>query len=195
MLNNYQDIFFAVVGDVHGHIYKMIDLLQRWENHFTQKLTFILQVGDFEPHRHEADLATMDAPKKYRKLGDFPDFYEQRMIFPCPIWLIGGNHEPYGFLDRINTGTEITHNCYYLGRVGAVILAGLKVVGVSGIYQEEKFLVTRPKISEISSYSNKDYIYFTEAEIMQALDYKSTDILLLHDWSADIINPAYAEHF
>ena len=179
MFNNYQDIFFAVVGDVHGHMYRMIGLLQRWENHSTQQLKFILQVGDFEPHRHEADLATMDAPTKYRKLGDFPDFYEQRAIFPWPIWFIGGNHEPYGFLDQINTGTEITHNCYYLGRVGSVVLAGLKVVGISGIYQEEKFQVDRPKVSQINSYSNKDYVAFTEAEIIQALDYKSTDILLL----------------
>ena len=62
-----------------------------------------------------------------------------------------------------------------------MVLAGLKVVGVSGIYEEEKFQVNRPQFSQISSYSNKDYIAFTEAEIIQALDYKSTDILLLHD--------------
>ncbi|MGD1805215.1 metallophosphoesterase [Dapis sp. BLCC M126] len=195
MFNNYQDIFFAVVGDVHGYIYTMIDLLQQWENSSNQQLAFILQVGDFEPHRHEADLATMDAPTKYRKLADFPDFYEQRAIFPWPIWFIGGNHEPYGFLDQFNTGTEITHNCYYLGRVGSLVLAGLKVVGVSGIYQEEKFHFDRPKVSQISSYSNKDYIIFTEAEIIQALGYKSTDILLLHDWPANIINPVDAEEF
>ncbi|MEB3339404.1 hypothetical protein [Okeania sp.] len=69
MFKNYQDIFFAVVGDVHGHIYKMINLLQKWENNSHQKLEFILQIGDFEPHRYETDLVTMDAPKKYRKLG------------------------------------------------------------------------------------------------------------------------------
>lgn len=195
MINYYQDIFFAVVGDVHGYMYKMICLLQQWENNFGQKLDFVLQVGDFEPHRHEADLATMDAPKKYRKLGDFPDFYQQKRIFPWPIWFIGGNHEPYGFLDTIPSGTEITHYCYYLGRVGSVVLAGLKIVGVSGIYQEEKFLVDRPKVSQINNYSNKEYIAFTEAEIIQALEYKSTDILLLHDWPANIINAKDAQEF
>ncbi len=137
----------------------------------------------------------MDAPTKYRKLGDFPDFYEQRAIFPWSIWFIGGNHEPYGFLDQINTGAEVTNNCYYLGRVGSVVLAGLKVVGVSGIYQEEKFHISRPKVDKINSYSNKEYIAFTEAEIIQALGYKSTDILLLHDWPANIINPADAQQF
>ncbi|MDJ0516985.1 MAG: hypothetical protein F6K22_01080 [Okeania sp. SIO2F4] len=65
MLNNYQDIFFAVVGDVHGYLYTIIGLLQQWENDSHQQLKFILQVGDFEPHRHETDLATMDAPTKY----------------------------------------------------------------------------------------------------------------------------------
>ncbi|MGK7923045.1 MAG: metallophosphoesterase [Trichodesmium sp.] len=195
MINYSQDIFFAVVGDVHGYMYQMIGLLQQWENKFGQKLDFVLQVGDFEPHRHEADLATMDAPAKYRKLGDFPDFYEHRAFFPWPIWFIGGNHEPYGFLDSILSGQEITHNSYYLGRVGSVVLAGLKVVGVSGIYQEEKFNASRPTISQINSLSNKEYIFFTEAEIIQALEYKSTDILLLHDWPANIINVKDAEEF
>ncbi len=82
-----------------------------------------------------------------------------------------------------------------MGRVGTVVLAGLKVVGVSGIYQEEKFQISRPKVDKINSYSNKDYIAFTEAEIIQALGYKSTDILLLHDWPANIINPADAQQF
>ncbi len=44
MFNNYPDIFFAVVGDVHGYMYTMIGLLQQWENHSTQQLAFILQV-------------------------------------------------------------------------------------------------------------------------------------------------------
>ncbi|MEB3339405.1 hypothetical protein [Okeania sp.] len=36
-------------------------------------------------------------------------------------------------------------------------------------------LVSRPKVSEISSYSNQDYIAFTESEIMEASDCRYTD--------------------
>lgn len=172
-----KDIYFAGVGDVHGEMYEMLGLLKKWAS----QLSFVLQVGDFEPHRHEADLQTMDAPAKYRKLGNFSSFYEGKVAFPYPVWFIGGNHEPYGFLDRIANNTEIAPNCYYLGRVGMVELAGLKIVGLSGIYQEHSFH-SRSAIAEIGDRPNADYIGFTESEIQQALAFERTDILLLHEW-------------
>jgi lariat debranching enzyme len=92
------DIYFATVGDIHGQISKMLGLLEKWTKKYQQKLDFVLQVGDFEPHRHEADLVTMDAPTKYKKLGDFANFYRRQAYFHYPIYFIGGNHEPYSFL-------------------------------------------------------------------------------------------------
>lgn len=184
-----EDIYFAAVGDVHGSMYAMLGLLQAWQlRHRHQQLAFVLQVGDFEPHRHEADLATMDAPKRYRQLGEFSDFYNGRAEFPYPIWFIGGNHEPYGFLDSMPAGGEVTKNCYYLGRIGSTVLSGLKIVGLSGIYRENLFLHTaRPDISQIGSRSNKDYIGFIQSDIERAIEFESADILLLHEWSTDTI--------
>ncbi|MEM9539527.1 MAG: metallophosphoesterase [Cyanobacteria bacterium P01_E01_bin.42] len=177
-----QEIYFAGVGDVHGEMYEMLGLLKKWES----QLSFVLQVGDFEPHRHEADLQTMDTPAKYRKLGNFAHFYSGSAILPYPVWFIGGNHEPYGFLDRIPNNTEIAPNCYYLGRVGTVKLAGLKIVGLSGIYKEHLF-AQRPPIAEIDRRSNADYIGFTENEVLQALEFQSADILLLHEWPRGLL--------
>lgn len=183
------------MGDVHGEMYTMLGLLTSWESQFRQKLAFVLQVG-FEPIRHEADLATMDAPKKYLKLGDFRDFHSGKVEFPWPIWFIGGNHEPYGFLDQTPLGATITKNCHYLGRVGSVVLEGLTIVGVSGIYKEDLFLHTmRPPLSQIGSRSNKDYISFTQSEISQALNFQSVDILMLHEWPKGIIKPEDLDTF
>ena len=47
----------------------------------------------------------------------------------------------------------------------------------------------RPSAREIERVSNKKYISFIESEIERALDYETTDILLLHDWAKDIISP------
>lgn len=190
-----EDIFFAAVGDVHGHFYSMLGMLQGWENRTGHSLAFVLQVGDFEPHRDAADVATMDAPAKYRKVGEFPNFYTGKAMFPWPIWFIGGNHEPYGFLDRCSAGEAIAPNCFYLGRVGAVMLEGVNVVGVSGVYREERFTRGRPDIAQCDRYSNQEYIGFTEAEIERALELRSPDILLLHDWPCGAINPADAAQF
>ncbi|VEP12220.1 conserved hypothetical protein [Hyella patelloides LEGE 07179] len=184
--NTHLDIYFAAVGDVHGHIYKMLGLLQKWEAKHQQKLDFVLQVGDFEPHRHEEDLVTMDAPTKYKKLGDFANFYHNQARFTYPLYFIGGNHEPYGFLDYFPQGQEIAPNFNYLGRVNQIKVCDLKIVGVSGIYKPELFSY-RPSIKAIKSYSNKKYIGFTEVEIEQALNYQDTDILIMHEWATDIL--------
>lgn len=194
-MSNAQDIYFAAVGDVHGNMHLMVKLLTDWEEKTNKQLAFVLQVGDFEPHRDEVDLTTTPGPQKYRKLGDFPDFYTGKAVFPWSVWFIAGNHEPYGFIDQIPQGGKIANNCYYLGRVGTVTLSGLKVVGVSGIYDPEIFETERPDISLIGESSRKKYVGFTEAEITQGIDFSSADILLLHDWPSGIINPTEAAKF
>ena len=177
-------------------MYIMVNLLKKWESKHCRSLSFILQVGDFEPHRHQEDLTTMDAPSKYKKLGDFPDFYSGKVKFPYPIYFIGGNHEPYGFLDLYPDGGEIAPNCYYFGRVGSIDLAGLKIVGVSGIYKEELFdLAARPPIEDINTRSNSFYISFIESDILRALSYQEADILVLHEWPENIIASGDLESF
>lgn len=103
----------------------MVRALSKWERGHGRPLDFVLQVGDFEPHRDEADLATMAAPSRYRVLGDFPDYAAGRRRFPWPLYFVGGNDEPYGLLDRLAPGDAIVGNCTYLGRVGVHRIAGL----------------------------------------------------------------------
>jgi len=185
-----KDLYFAAVGDVHGHIYSMLGLLQKWEIKHGKSLSFVFQVGDFEAHRHKEDLLTMDAPTKYKKLGDFANFYTGRADFPYPLYFIGGNHESYGFLDRFPQGREIAPNFNYLGRVNSIELSGLKIVGVSGIYKPDLFsLPNRASVSEFSNHSNKEHIGFLESEIEQAMNYGHADVLILHDWASEIISP------
>jgi lariat debranching enzyme len=184
------ETFFAAVGDVHGHHLEMVVLITEWEARTGKRISFVLQVGDFEPHRNEADLESMAAPSKYRVLGDFPDFYSGELSFPWPVYFIGGNHEPYGFLDLTPKGAKISENCFYLGRVGDVEISGLKVVGLSAIFNEDKFSVPRPGVSELGTRKKKDYTYFTDDDLDRALDFGKTDILLLHEWPARIIADA-----
>lgn len=177
---------FAVVGDVHGHLNAMVRLLKEWEKVNGESLDFVLQVGDFEAHRSGADLATMAAPAKYRDLGDFGDYYEGRRSMPWPLYFIGGNHESYGFLDGVGAG-QIAENIYYLGRAGRIELAGLTIVGLSGIYIEEQFDIERPVTEDFGTVSNKRYIGFLESELTSLLDGGKADVLLLHDWPSGIV--------
>ena len=190
-----QDFFFAAVGDVHGRMRGMVRLLQEWSRKAHKPLAFVLQVGDFEPHRHEADLATMAAPAKYKHLGDFADFHSLRARFPWPVYFIGGNHEPYGYLDQSPDGFELTPHCQYLGRVGTLETHGLRVAGLSGIYQEESFRLPRPPVERLGTVSNKAFAGFTEQDVDRALALERADVLLLHEWPSGLVDPADAPDF
>ena len=133
------EVMFAAVGDVHGHQHLMVERLTRWEVAAGSRLGFVLQVGDFEPHRHEADLVTKTGPARYKRLGDFPDFLHGRAKFPWPVYAIGGNHEPYGWLDEMAEGGVLAPNCSYLGRAGCTEIEGLRVAFLSGIYSPKAF--------------------------------------------------------
>ena len=182
---------FAVVGDVHGEMHAMLRLVAGLSNKAGRALDFVLQVGDFEPHRHEADLATMAAPQKYRKLGDFHQFHQGAARFPWPVHFIGGNHEPYGFLDAMPAGGDVAERCHYLGRVGALELDGMRVVGLSGIFQEDTYARGRPDIAAVGSTSLKAYIGFSEAEVEAAASLGPADVLLVHEWPDGIGAPPH----
>ena len=188
------DLIFAAVGDVHGQMHAMVRLLQRAERKLGRSLDFVLQVGDFEPHRGLPDLATMAAPQKYKKLGDFAAYHEGSVAFPWPVHFIGGNHEPHGFLDGMLLGGEVAPRCRYLGRVGAIEIAGLRVVGLSGIHDEETYQRGRPPIAALHSTSPRARVGFTEEEVLRAAELGPADVLLLHDWPRGLVEtPSIAE--
>ncbi|BCM93048.1 hypothetical protein IAD21_04935 [Abditibacteriota bacterium] len=176
---------FAVVGDVHGAMWTMIRLLSGWEKSHKRRLDFVLQVGDFEPHRDEADLSTMAAPAKYRHLGDFPAFARGEAEFPWPIWFIGGNHEPYGWLSTMETGGQVAANCSFIGRANIISVADLRVAGLSGIFRPELFSASRPSVDEFDFRSNKEWIGWNEEDIEWLLSLGRADILLLHEWPCE----------
>ncbi|MCO7224073.1 metallophosphoesterase [Pleionea sp. CnH1-48] len=181
--------YFAVVGDVHGHMDRMVSQLTGWEKKHHKKLSFVLQVGDFEPHRSENDLSTMAAPSKYKQLGDFHRYlapYHSR--FPWPIYFIGGNHEPYGYLESTASGSLVADNCVYLGRTGVIKIEGINVAGLSGIYREDFFYQSRPAVECIAGVPNKLFAYYNWNDLAALSTCKNIEVILLHDWPTNIIS-------
>ncbi|WP_338866455.1 metallophosphoesterase [Myxococcus stipitatus] len=187
MASSSESFCFAAVGDVHGRMNRMVSFLQSWSKRARRDLAFVLQVGDFEPHRDEADLATMSAPARHKHLGDFADYHQKRRHFPWPVYFIGGNHEPHGYLDTHPRGFQLTENCHYLGRVGVIDLRGLCVMGVSGIHDEASFQKPHPPLSLLGTISNKAFTYFHEEDIERAMSFGRADVLVVHDWPSGII--------
>ena len=186
-------LVIAAVGDVHGHHHQMVTLVEQAAAAAHVSPDLVVQVGDFEPHRHEEDVQSMAAPARYRKLGDFPDFFGGRAGFPWPVLFVGGNHEPYGFLDGIEPGAEIAPGCRWIGRAGMVEHRGLRIAGLSGIFREDCWVEGRPPHAQMHRQKKKRYVGFTPGDIDRLLDLCSgarPDLLLLHEWPRLTLGPA-----
>jgi len=174
---------FAVVGDVHGQFCSLISLIRRWERGHALAIDLVLQVGELEAHRDVEDVSTMAAPSKHRALGDFHRVLAGELQLPWPVYFIGGNHEPYGWLEGHPEGFELCHNLHYLGRAGVRSIGHLRVAAISGIHRLESYGLARPELSDWQRQrdraatgdvrqwargrriSNKDFVGFTGQEV------------------------------
>ena len=94
-------LMVAAVGDVHGQHHAMVDLVERAADAAGVRPDVVLQVGDFEPHRHEADVATM-AAARHQVPSD--SFYSWRT--PCRAFVTDYPRGPALLLQCPETGIE-----------------------------------------------------------------------------------------
>ena len=71
-----EEMKIAFVGDVHGRINHMYELVSQTVRAFDYNVRAILQVGDFHAIRNEEDLKHFPVPEKHRVLGDFPSYFQ-----------------------------------------------------------------------------------------------------------------------
>ena len=98
------------------------------------KIDLVLCTGDFESLIEKKDLNYLSCPEKYKHMGDFHLFYEGKYPIPFTTIFIGGNHEASNILDSNFYGGYICEKIYYLGRTGSINFKGIKICGISGIY-------------------------------------------------------------
>ena len=176
---------FLAIGDVHGHWDRVIEAISTATEIVGHAPDLVLQVGDAEALRDQTDLDAVHTPAKYRKLGDFS------LLLPgdlaCPVYFIGGNHEPYEPLD-IAAMNSVTvpipwgPNVYYLGRTGAITLHGLNIAWLSGIERVE--MLPARNIGK----KEKTYYLASEIELVKrkGLRLGSIDVVITHDWPSGI---------
>ncbi len=185
-------LHILALGDVHGHMHRANKLVRKFD-----VPDLILQVGDFEAHRHAEDLRSMDAPSKYKSLGDYADFHAGHASFPAPLYFIGGNHEPYAWLEEHPEGFSLTPEIHYLGRAGCTHLHGLHIAYLSGIHVDDRFTSPRPTPHAFGSVSNKAWIAFNHLDLDNILEQSRppVDILIVHDWPSHTLLPEDAHLF
>lgn len=171
----------VVEGCCHG------DLDQIYQN--VPSLADILIIcGDFEAIRNSTDLETMSVPKKYSKMGDFHKYYTGEKKAPVLTVFVGGNHECLLYLRELQYGGWVAPNIYYLGEFGVVWFMGLRISGISGIWNHHSFISSMsaqnaPKYTlPYTQLTIKSIYHVSPKNYLKLLVSLSSDIVVSHDW-------------
>ncbi|GBC00050.1 hypothetical protein RclHR1_03720011 [Rhizophagus clarus] len=177
----------AVEGCCHNTLEEIYKTLEHIENVENIKIDLLLICGDFETIRNMEDFKSMSIPAKYRTLGSFYKYYTGELRAPYPTLFIGGNHEVISYLWELYYGGWVCENIYFLGYTGVVNFGGLRIGGLSGIYNRHNYnsgyFETLPynESTVRSAYHTRNYDVYKLAQIRQPLD-----IFLSHDWPRGI---------
>lgn len=178
----------AVVGCCHGELDKIYSSIS------TSTVDLLIICGDFQAIRNQTDLETISVPSKYKKLGDFNQYYSGKKTAPVMTIFIGGNHESSSYLKELKYGGFVAPNIYYLGEFGAVVYKGLRITGQSGIWNDYSFMQRfSDSLDTTLPYNNSTVrsVYHTKAKTflksyLMASSEDFIDIGLSHDWPKDI---------
>ncbi|PKY51763.1 RNA lariat debranching enzyme [Rhizophagus irregularis] len=179
----------AIEGCCHNKLEEIYKALEHIESVENIKIDLLLICGDFQAIRNTEDFKSLSVPAKYRTLGSFYKYYTGELKAPYPTLFIGGNHEVISYLWELYHGGWVCENIYFLGYAGVVNFGGLRIGGMSGIYNHWNYNVghfeTLPynESTVRSAYHTRKYDVYKLAQIRQPLD-----IFLSHDWPTGITN-------
>ena len=177
----------AIEGCGHGELDQIYQTIKETEEYTNKKIDLLLCCGDFECMRNLSDLHSLNVPSKYLHMGCFYKYYSGEAVAPVLTIFVGGNHEASNYLQELYYGGWVAPKIYFLGYSGVVNVGGLKIGGISGIYNGRNFRKGHFEYppynpsSIISVYHTREYEIFKMAQYKQKID-----IFLTHDWPTGI---------
>ncbi|KAG5361284.1 Lariat debranching enzyme [Yarrowia sp. C11] len=178
------NVFFE--GCCHGDL----DKIYQRVNAYNLPVDLLLIGGDFQAIRNEQDLLSMNVPAKYREMHDFHKYYSGEAQAPYLTVIIGGNHESSGYMQELYYGGWLAPNIYYLGAAGVINYKGLRIGGISGIFNERSYKTGHHEKLPYDNSTIRSVYHVKAHDVMKAsLIDNGIDIFMSHDW------PAGIEHF
>lgn len=184
----------ALVGCTHGEldaIYAHIDALNAAATTSSERVNLLLCCGDFESLRNSNDLKCKACPPKYRHMNAFPEYYRGEKRASVLTVFIGGNHEASNYLQELHYGGWVAPKIFYLGAAGVINVGGLRLAGISGIYQAKHYhkghfeRVPYSKDAVKSVYCVREFEIYQLAHLAQDKQQR-LDAFLSHDWPTHI---------
>ncbi|KAJ5227496.1 Lariat debranching enzyme [Penicillium citrinum] len=178
----------VTVGCGHGLLHQIYEDIARaaaergWDN-----VDLVIIGGDFQALRNTDDAACLSVPSKYRKMGDYHEYYSGQRQAPYLTIFCGGNHEASNHLFELYHGGWIAHNIYYLGAANVIRFGPLRIAGMSGIWKGYDY--RKPHYERIP-YRPEDLhsvFHVRELDVRKLLQVRTqVDIGLSHDWPRQV---------
>uniref|UniRef100_A0A0K0CW00 DBR1 domain-containing protein n=1 Tax=Angiostrongylus cantonensis TaxID=6313 RepID=A0A0K0CW00_ANGCA len=188
----------AVAGCAHGEMDKIYAVLAEIEKEKGCRFDLLICCGDYQAVRNYGDLHHMHVSEKYRSLQTFYRYYSGEKVAPILTVFVGGNHEASGYLVELPNGGWVAPNIYYMGFANVVRFAGLRIAGLSGIFNAKEFHRGHyecPPYSDQSEIVSSYHVRNIDVWRLKQLrptdgDYTSNpiDIMVTHDWPAGIVD-------
>ena len=189
---NAEPIVVAVEGCCHGELDSIYKTIAQAEASGSPKVELLVACGDFQCVKDLLDLQCLAVPEKYRKMNSFQRYFSGEVVAPVLTIFIGGNHEASNVLQSLYYGGWICPNIYFLGFAGVVNYKGLRIGGISGIYNQRHYHLghyEKPPYSKgdlHSVYHLRELEVYRMAHLQCRLKQNPLDIIISHDWPQGI---------
>lgn len=171
----------------------MFKAVERHEAENYYKIDLIIVCGDCQTIRHFDDLRCLAVPQKYKRLGDFHDYYSGKKQVPRLTIFVGGNHEASNYLMALPYGGWVCDNFYYMGYAGVINYRGLRIGGISGIYNYHSCNKGRFERMPLNDQSMRSIYHTRRLDVFRLqllskniVNNKMFDVFISHDWPARI---------
>ena len=120
-------------------------------------------------------------------MGSFSKYVTGESIAPVLTIFIGGNHEASNVLHSLYYGGYVAPNIYYLGFGGVIQVNGLRIAGISGIYNKYSYNFGHDEEFPYDESSCRSIYHTRSLEIHRLSQLtEDIDIFLSHDWPQGI---------
>lgn len=177
----------AVEGCCHGELKQIYqDILTVAED---ERPEILLICGDFQALRSKDDFNSISTPEKYKRLGDFHNYYSGVEEAPILTIFIGGNHEASNYLHELKYGGFVAKNIFFLGYSNVIWYKGLRIAGLSGIYKKFDYYKTHFETLPLNEKTVRSIYHsrFEDYLKISMIRNLNLNIFLTHDWPEGIV--------
>jgi hypothetical protein len=197
-------VWIAVNGCMHGELDLLYAAVRAAEDRAGIKVALLISCGDFQATRNRTDLECLACPPKYRRLNDFHKYYAGERVAPVTTLFIGGNHEASNFMQELPCGGWVAPNIFYMGYACVVEFAGLRIGGMSGIFNARHYQTPHFERSPYTPNTLRSVYHIRQVDVFRmgllergsaneaaggasaSTEPRRLDVFLSHDWPQGI---------